>query len=228
MNIIFSDKTHYDEQVAEVVSDYIDLAKKLKNLAERSGASKEEINSVLKKHGHSKSRKGQIRMYNNLLGGRFRLTKVVRIDHKDDGNEVANKIYDYSYTTIEKLMKDGYYDTLNQIGIQSIKDGIIKIDNKNGTSIDDGDSYIQGDMQKHIQGLEDRLQQIQKSITMDDGYDSTMNEVEDLIIEVESIPDTVDDLLSLKEEKALLIHAAKQFEEIIKRTKNRNLVPQIL
>jgi NTE family protein len=224
LNIIFSDKTHYDEQVAEVVSDYIDLAKKLKNLAERSGASKEEINSVLKKHGHSKSRKGQIRMYNNLLGGRFRLTKVVRIDHKDDGNEVANKIYDYSYTTIEKLMKDGYYDTLNQIGIQSIKDGIIKIDNKNGTSIDDDDSNIQ----KHIQGLEDRLQQIQKSITMDDGYDSTMNEVEDLIIEVESIPDTVDDLLSLKEEKALLIHAAKQFEEIIKRTKNRNLVPQIL
>jgi hypothetical protein len=62
---------------------------------------------------------------------------------------------------------------------------------------------------------------------MDDGYDSTMNEVEELIIEVESIPDTVDDLL-LKEEKALLIHAAKQFEEIIKRTKNRNLVPQIL
>lgn len=62
---------------------------------------------------------------------------------------------------------------------------------------------------------------------MDDGYDSTMNEVEELIIEVDSIPDTVDDL-SLKEEKALLIHAAKQFEEIIKRTKNRNLVPQIL
>jgi prefoldin subunit 5 len=121
-------------------------------------------------------------------------------------------------------MKDGYYDTLNQIGIQSIKDGIIKIDNKNGTSIDDDDSNIQ----KHIQGLEDRLQQIQKSITMDDGYDSTMNEIEDLIIEVESIRDTVDDLLSLKEEKALLIHAAKQFEEIIKRTKNRNLVPQIL
>jgi uncharacterized protein YPO0396 len=164
-------------------------------------------------------------MYNNLLGGRFRLTKVVRIDHKDDGNEVANKIYDYSYTTIEKLMKDGYYDTLNQIGVQSIKDGIMKIDNKNGTSIDDDDD---SNIQKHIQGLEDRLQQIQKSITMDDGYDSTMNEVEDLIIEVESIPDTVDDLLSLKEEKALLIHAAKQFEEIIKRTKNRNLVPQIL
>ena len=218
LNIIFSDKTHYDEQVAEVVSDYIDLAKKLKNLAERSGASEKEINYIFKKHGRSKSRKGKIRMYNKLLGGRFRLTKVVRIDHKDDGNEVANKIYDYSYTTIEKLMKDGYYDAINQMGIQSIKDGIIKIDNKNGTS-DDGDS--------HVQRLEERLQQIQKRTKMDDGYDSTMNEVEDLIIDVESIPDRVDNM-SLKEEKTSLIHAAKQFQEIIKRTKNLTLLPEIL
>ena len=53
--------------------------------------------------------KVQQRIYNNLLlGGRFRLTKVVRMDHKDDGIEVANKIYDYSRTTIERLIKDGY------------------------------------------------------------------------------------------------------------------------
>ena len=69
-------------------------------------------------------------MYKSLLEGRFRLTKVVRIDHKDDGNEVANKIYDYSRTTIENLMKDGYCDTLTHMGIQSIKDGIIKIASK--------------------------------------------------------------------------------------------------
>ena len=71
-----------------------------------------EINHILEKHAGSKNRKGQLRMYKNLLGGRFRLTKVVRIDHKDDGNEVANKIYDYTRTTIEKLMKDGYCDAL--------------------------------------------------------------------------------------------------------------------
>jgi NTE family protein len=115
LNIMFSDKTHYDEQVAEVVSDYIDLAKGLKSLAERSGASEREINNILKKHAHSKNRKGQMRVFESLLGGRFRLTKVVRIDHKDDGNEVANKIYDYSHMTIENLMKDGYRDALESI-----------------------------------------------------------------------------------------------------------------
>ena len=107
--IIFNDKTHYDEQIAEVVSNYIDLAKKLKNLPERNGASEKEIKQILHQHGGSKNRKGQPRIYNNLLlGGRFRLTKVVRMDHKYDGIEVANKIYDYSRTTIEKLIKDGY------------------------------------------------------------------------------------------------------------------------
>lgn len=107
--IIFNDKTHYDEQIAEVVSNYIDLAKKLKNLPERNGASEKEIKQILHQHGGIKNRKGQQRIYNNLLlGGRFRLTKVVRMDHKDDGIEVANKIYDYSRTTIEKLIKDGY------------------------------------------------------------------------------------------------------------------------
>jgi hypothetical protein len=55
--IIFNDKTHYDEQIAEVVSDYIDLAKKLKNLAERNGASEKEIKQILHQHGGSKNRK---------------------------------------------------------------------------------------------------------------------------------------------------------------------------
>ena len=50
------------------------------------------------------------------LGGRFRLTKVVRIDHKDDGNDVANKIFDYSHTTIENLMEDGYRDASIHMG----------------------------------------------------------------------------------------------------------------
>jgi NTE family protein len=93
-------------------------------LAERKGASENEIRYILKEHAESKNRGGNIRMYRSLLEGRFRLTKVVRIDHTDDGNEVANKIYDYSHASIEKLMKDGYCDALNEFGIQSIKDGL--------------------------------------------------------------------------------------------------------
>lgn len=208
LNIIFSDKTHYDEQVAEVVSDYIDLAKKLKNLAERNGASNKQINHILEKHGGSKNRKGQLRMYNNLLGGRFRLTKVVRVDHKDDGDEVANKIFDYTSTTLDKLMKDGYWDTLEQTGIQSFKDGIKKLANKNTNGKND----------IHILELEDKLQQIQMQIRIENGYDSTIKGIEEFTSTVKYIQDLVNGL-SLKEEKASLIEAAKQFTEIIKTKK---------
>lgn len=90
----------------------------------------------------------------NIEGGQFRLTKVLRVNHTDDGDEVVNKIYDYSFTTIERLMKDGYCDAQGELGIQSIKDGIMKIvDKKRMVSTDS----IQ------VQGLEQGLQQIYKS-----------------------------------------------------------------
>lgn len=37
-DIIFGDRTDYDEKVANVVSDYVDLAKQLRNLAKKKGA----------------------------------------------------------------------------------------------------------------------------------------------------------------------------------------------
>ena len=142
-------------------------------------------------HGGSKNRKGQPRIYNNLLlGGRFRLTKVVRMDHKDDGIEVANKIYDYSRTTIEKLIKDGYWDALNQMRIQSIRDGIKKIVNNNTI----------GKSEYHMQQLEEKLQQIQMSINVENGYDVTIKQNEDFISSVKFISD-LENGLSLKEEK---------------------------
>ena len=108
-DIIFGDRTDYDEKVANIVSDYVDLAKQLR-------ASEHEINHILDKNARSKSRPGhKQRKYVNLLDDRFRLIKVVRIDHKDKGDEVADKVFDYSNNTIEKLLKDGYRDTLTQM-----------------------------------------------------------------------------------------------------------------
>lgn len=121
-NILFSDKTDYDEQVAKVVTDYNDVVKKLKNLAEKNGIPSHEIRAVLKNNASSKNRNRQTRTYHDLLGGRFRLTKVVRIDRKDDGNEVHDKVFDYSYKTIERMIKDGYQDASIQMDIQSMKD----------------------------------------------------------------------------------------------------------
>ena len=63
-----------------------------------------------------------------------------------------------------------------------------------------------------IQKLERSLQQIQRSIRVENGNDAVIvNEVEDFISQVRSIPDVVENG-SLKEEKVLLIDAAKQFQ----------------
>ena len=68
MGILFGDKTDYDEQVANFVTDYVDLAKQLRNLAESKCASKDEINHILNGIASSQNTKGQTRRYKELLG----------------------------------------------------------------------------------------------------------------------------------------------------------------
>ena len=64
--ILFSDKTDYDEQIANVITDYIDLARELEYLAESKGASAAEIKYILNKYGHSKNTEGKPRLYGEL------------------------------------------------------------------------------------------------------------------------------------------------------------------
>ena len=92
--------------------------------------------------------------------------------------------------------------------IQSIRDGIKKIVNNN----------TMGKSEYHMQQLEEKLQQIQMSINVENGYDVTIKQTEDFISTVKSISD-LENGLSLKEEKESLIDVAKRFIEIIKTKK---------
>ena len=216
--VIFGDRTDYDEQVANFVTDYIDLAKQLKSLAERKGASTNELNHILDKYATSKNTKGQTRRYGELLGGRFRLTKVVRIDHKDDSNDVADKVFDYSHKTIEKLMEDGYRDALIQMALEAMKDEFVKLEHKFVKL--DGKSEIakkDEDMEK-IEQLEQEFQQIQQSVKTENSHDTEtiVNQVEDFIDNVRSLSDKLkENNRPIEEEKVLLIDAAKQFQKTV-------------
>ena len=195
-NIIFNDKTDYDEQVANVVTDLTDVVRELSNLAKIKGASTDEIDSILKKPALSEKRNGQARSYGDLLLGRFRLTKVVRIDRKDDGNEVFDMLFDYSSTSVENLMRDGCRDA----HIQSLREGLKAIKSKTGNEDD------------KIEELESYIQEIEKGINVENIYD---RQIEDFTRTVQSLPDEVGYNGSIEEEKAVLVHAAKQFREII-------------
>ena len=166
-NIIFNDKTDYDEQVANVVTDLTDVVRQLSNLARIKGASTDEIKSILKKPALSEKRNGQARSYDDLLRGRFRLTKVVRIDRKDDGNEVFDMLFDYSSTSIENLMRDGCRDAY----IQLLREGIKAIKSKTGNQDD--------------KSLESYIQEIEKG-NVENRYD---RQIEDFTRAVQSLPD---------------------------------------
>jgi NTE family protein len=229
--ILFGDKTDYDEQVANFVTDYVDLAKQLKSLAQRKGASTDEVNYILDKYASSKNTTGQTRTYKELLGGRFRLTKVVRIDHKDDGHEVGNKIYDYSRTTIEMLMKDGYCDTLSQMELQSMKDAFLKLKSK-FVKLDDDKNKTNKDY-NDIKKIGLHLQKIQESIKIENSHDAItttiVNEVDSLVGIAGSMPDELkENKMPIKEEKIFVIDAAKQFLETINRIRDQNLATDVL
>jgi hypothetical protein len=74
------------------------------------------------------TQKGLKRKYGALSESRFRITKVLHIDNKDDGNAVHDKIFDYSYKTIERMIKVGYQDASNQTDEQSKKVESIKLE----------------------------------------------------------------------------------------------------
>jgi NTE family protein len=117
------DKTGYDIKVAEMVNDYIDYINELSTVAEeaissvQNAAKRKELTKRLEGIGRpdtksSKKRAGdpKTREYKDLLDGRFKLAKVVKIERKDDIYNISNKWADFTSKTIAEMMKQGEDD----------------------------------------------------------------------------------------------------------------------
>ena len=195
-----------------MVTDYVDLTRRLKNLAERKGASTNEINHILNSYATSLSTVGNRRKYGALLEGRFRLTKVVHIDHMDDENEVNDKVFDYSYKTIEDLMNVGYHDALVQMDIQQMKDGVTELAVRNGyRDIKDGGKNDNNNHQ--IDELESILYQIQEAVKVQNGYKvDTTEQINKFIDKMDKIGDVLP-----RQDRTLVVAAAERLQETIKR-----------
>ena len=83
-DLLYHDKTKYDEKVAAFIfiTDYIDLTKSLIKLAKQKGASSNEIRDILEHHAKSSFRTGKPRKYEELLRGRFALSKLSVLNEK--------------------------------------------------------------------------------------------------------------------------------------------------
>ena len=111
LDITFHNRNLYDIKVANIIGDYVDLAKLLIEKAKETG-SKKDIDKILTQTtGKSKSRSGESRKYIDLLEGRFKINKIKHFERKNDKNVISNKAFDFSTQTIKQLIEDGYNET---------------------------------------------------------------------------------------------------------------------
>jgi NTE family protein len=122
-NVLFHDKSKYDEKAAGMVSDCIHIIKALMRMANGKGISDTEIydklNNELKNKIISKNRKGETRKIENLVKGRTTIKRVQRFELGDGqqinkSNDINGKAFEFSSKTINNLMDQGYNDTYSK------------------------------------------------------------------------------------------------------------------
>ena len=114
-DIAFSDRSHRDEEVLLLVSDYIDLVRDLIRIAKEAGVKDKVITDLLNKRTKYHGISWRPRLNKEIIEGRFDIDAIIRIERKNDENTISDKTFDFSSGTIEHLLKDGYEDTLNLI-----------------------------------------------------------------------------------------------------------------
>jgi NTE family protein len=128
-DITFMDRnSHYDETVADLVTDYTDLIDRLKVLAKGYFENKykkdivfqNEFERLLKTiEGKTSGDAGEHRKYKeDLLKGRFRLTKVIRIENDSYKDSISGKVGDFTSKSIMNLIEKGKQDARRVLDVQ--------------------------------------------------------------------------------------------------------------
>jgi NTE family protein len=128
-DITFMDRdSHYDEMVANLVTDYTDLIDRLKDFAKSHFENIEtkdvifqnELESLLKNvEGKTSRVVGEDRKYKeDLLKGRFRLTKVIRIENESYKDSISGKVGDFTSQSIRNLIEKGKQDARRVLEVQ--------------------------------------------------------------------------------------------------------------
>jgi NTE family protein len=114
-DITFSDRSHRDEEILLLISDYIDLVRDLIKTGKEAGCKDDVINELMNRQTKYHGRLLKPRKYKEIVEGSFDIAEVVRIERKNDENTISDKTFDFSYGTIEKLLQNGYEDTMDTI-----------------------------------------------------------------------------------------------------------------
>jgi NTE family protein len=135
-DILFHDRTTYDEQLAYTFTDFVDVTGELAELARSKGLSK-YVDEILERKAKTISRVEEYRFttYRDLLYGKPRISKVWRI-------ATFGKITDFTPRTIRKLIQAGEIDTRISIDRMEIIFGIEDLISDGIMSIEEGDEIM--------------------------------------------------------------------------------------
>jgi hypothetical protein len=114
-DITFSDRSHKDEEVLLLISDYVELVRDLIRIAREAGAKDKDISSLLNQRTKYHGMNLRPRLYKEMVEGRFDINEIVRIERKNDEHTISDKTFDFSSGTITRLLKDGFEDTIDLI-----------------------------------------------------------------------------------------------------------------
>lgn len=114
-DITFSDRSHRDEEVLLLISDYVDLVRDLIKTGKEAGCKDDVINELMNRQTKYHGNLLKPRKYKEIVEGLFDIGEIVRIERKNDENTISDKTFDFSYGTIEKLLQNGYEDTMDTI-----------------------------------------------------------------------------------------------------------------
>jgi hypothetical protein len=116
-DLTYKDKTLQEEKIAYLIRDYIELAKKLMDLAKEKGTTETEIDNYLNNRltTKSKHRDGKNRTHQELLQNKVEITKVMRIERRYDPDDISYKWCDYSCDTVSHMIERGMAEALENI-----------------------------------------------------------------------------------------------------------------
>lgn len=114
-DLTYHDRTLFDERMAIMITDYVNIINSLIKLAEDNQIEKALVDNILEQKAETRHfATGQRFKYSDLVENMVSVEQVIRIERQNDVHTIANKIFDFSSTTIRQLMRDGYEETLEQ------------------------------------------------------------------------------------------------------------------
>jgi NTE family protein len=114
-DLTYHDRTLFDERMTIMITDYVSIIKSLIKLAKDNKIRDTLVENVLQQQALTRNfMTGKHFTYGDLIENMVSVDLVVRIERKNDVHTIANKTFDFSSPTIQRLIEDGYKEATDQ------------------------------------------------------------------------------------------------------------------